>query len=653
MGCIRTSIITLAVLFALGGSALAQTEYIRIIHTNDLHSSLLGFSPNLDYTPLNRDGDKTVGGWARIATVIKEKKASARGISLVLDAGDFLMGSLFHMVSREEALELRLLKMMGYDATTLGNHEFDLRPDGLARMLSSAKGRMPEIVLSNIVFDKGDKRDDSLEAHFKNNLVKPYVVLTRGKIKIGIFGLMGVDAAEKAPFASPVSFSDVLETARRMVDILRNKENVDIVICLSHSGLTGKQNRSEDVTLAREVDGIDVIISGHSHTILEKPIVENDTYIVQAWESGRQVGVLDLSLDMGRLSLQNYEIVDINDDVLGDEWINDQIESFIDLIEYRVLRNEGLNFFQTIAQTDFDLKITKGESTLGNLLTDSMRWAVDRDYDSGQNPMDRVSVAVQSNGVMRSHILKGKTGKIITSDIFRAVPLGIGFDGESMVYPIVSFYLLASEIKKATEIMASVAPLKDDDYLLQVSGIKIKHNPYRMIFDRVVDIWMEDQWGDYAPLDYSNSNKQLYKVVTNIYNAAFLKMVGDFTWGILTIVPKNRDGSPIKDLKDARVDENPYLDGIQEMKEWKVLIEYTAEFRDTDGDGIPEIPERYREPEGRIVKSPSLNPLYLVVRPSYMTWLAIGAFLLMVGLLVLAGFGVKRIVRRNKKDSPE
>ncbi|MCJ7705470.1 MAG: metallophosphoesterase, partial [Desulfobacterales bacterium] len=112
--------------------------HLTLIHTNDMHSHLLGLPSNLDYSPLKTGDDTTVGGWARIATVIRSEKAKRTNPTLVIDGGDFLMGSFFHIISREEAVELRLMKEMGYDVITLGNHEFDLMPGGLARIITSA-----------------------------------------------------------------------------------------------------------------------------------------------------------------------------------------------------------------------------------------------------------------------------------------------------------------------------------------------------------------------------------------------------------------------------------------------------------------------------------------------------------------------------------
>jgi len=209
-----------------------EEKLLTIFHTNDLHSHLLGFSPNIDYTPLRTGDDSTKGGWARIATVIKSEKSKRKNPTLVLDAGDFLMGSLFHMVSREEGLELRLMKEMGYDVVTLGNHEFDLMPHGLARILNSAyqKGGMPQIVFSNPIFHPGSSEDDTLEASFKKGIVKPYIIKEIQGIRVGIYGILGKDAAEVSPFARPMKFRDPVETSREMVKMLREKEKVDLVI---------------------------------------------------------------------------------------------------------------------------------------------------------------------------------------------------------------------------------------------------------------------------------------------------------------------------------------------------------------------------------------------------------------------------------------
>jgi len=627
----------------------AAGKTITIIHTNDLHSHLLGFSPNVDYTPLETGDDATVGGWARITSIIMQVKEDRTNPVLVLDAGDFLMGSLFHMLSREEAFELRLMGAMGYDAVTLGNHEFDLRPAGLARILSSAErlGRIPPIVLSNIIFSRESAADDDLEAIFARGIVRPYRIIERGGIRIGLFGLMGRDAAEVAPFASPVTFRDPIPAAQEMVERLRGAEGADIVICLSHSGLSDDPRRSEDEILARRVPGIDVIISGHTHTKTGLRMV-NDTLIVQAWSYGRQVGVMDIIWDGGRVSLKGYRLVDVDDSIRGDLPIAGMIDAFESRIDEEVLASEELGFRRVIAGTPFSLELREDECNLGNLIADSILWYISSyDFDPA-DPASRVEAAVVSNGVIRDAIEPGRTGNIAVCDAFRAIPLGIGFDDRaSMGYPLISFYIYPAELKKALEILTSIYPLKGPDYYLQISGVKFSYNPHRMIFDRVTKIWIGDEQRGYERLDYSTSNMRLIRVAADIYNATFLKIVGDFTWHILDIVPKNRDGNPIADLRTARVDADKETPGIQELKEYKGFLEYLRSFPDTTGDGVPDIPERYRGRLGRQLVEPSWNPVNILKRGTSVTWAAFGVLLILVLIIIsIAGFA-RRLLKRS------
>jgi len=640
--------VVVLLVFATPAQTLFATEKaLTIIHSNDLHSHLLGAPPNIDYTCDRTGDDETIGGWARISTVIREVKRNRENPVLVLDAGDFLMGSLFHLLSREEAFELRLMKMMGYDVTTLGNHEFDLMPKGLARILRTAhaRGQIPAIVLSNAIFSQESDRDDSLEEIFRRGIVKPYMVVERGDVRVGIFGLMGKDAAEVAPFASPVRFEDPVPAARRIVEELRAKEKVDVVICLSHSGLWEDKDRSEDEILAKEVNGIDIIISGHTHTKMDGALQVSDTLIVQAWEYGKHLGVLDIIHENGRVSIKNYQIVEIDDTIQGDTEISNQIGSFEELINQKVLAREGLSFREIIAQTDFDLEIETDESNLGNLIADSIRWYINRhDYDP-RDPVTRVAVGVISNGVIRDPIVRGTTGEIAVCDAFRAIPLGIGMDG-TMGYPLITFYLYPSELKKGFEILTSIYPIKGDDYFLQVSGARFNYNPNRVIFDRITEIWIGSEEERYKPLDYSKSNKTLLRVAADIYNATFLKIVGNFTWHILDIIPKDRNGNPIEDLKAVRVDADKEKPGIQELKEWMGVMEYLRNFADTTGDGIPDIPQKYKTKLGRNVVEASWNPYKLLKRGTYVTWIAFLVFLTALSLILITFRFVWRKMRR-------
>jgi 5'-nucleotidase len=556
------------------------------------------------------------------------------------------------MIAREEAIEPRLMKDMGYDVLTLGNHEFDLKPGGLARIIQAAiaKGGMPAVVFSNAIFSKESDQDDALEEVFNKGLVKPYVVLEKGGVKIGIFGLMGRDAAEKSPFASPVKFGDPIGISKEMVKVLREKEKVDMVICLSHSGVINDKSRSEDEILAKEVQGIDVIVGGHSHTRLEKPIVINSTLVVQASSYGKCVGVLDLIWEKGKVQLKNYRLIDIDAAIPGDMALQKKVESFIETIDRDVLQKVGLSSKKVIAQTAFDLRIVEDESNLGNLIADSIRWYVNKhDYDP-KDPLTKVVVAIESNGVIRDDLLRGKTGALAVCDVFRTIPLGIGMD-DTMAYPLVSNYLYASEIKKALEVLTSIYPRKGNSYFLQVSGLKFTYNPRRVIFDRVTDIWLGSEEEGYVRLDYSESNKNLYRMATNIYDAAFLNIVGKYTYQLLNIIPKDRNGAPVADLASFLLDADKIQPGIQELKEWIGVVEYIRSFPDTNGDGLPDIPDKYKGKLGRIVVEASLNPISLLSRGTTVTWVVVSAVAGLIIILSLVAVMIVRKVRRRNTRS--
>lgn len=626
----------------------AAEKLITIVHTNDMHSHFQGFSPEIDYQALPVNTDKTLGGWARIATVIKNTKKERANPVLTFDAGDYTMGSLYHMLIREEAFELRLLSAMGYDAVTLGNHEFDLKPAGLSSILrtAKAKGGLPQIVFAGAIFDRQNPVLASLQDTFSETGVKNYMVLERSGLKIGIFGLLGKIAIEVSPFAKPLTFRDPLETAQDMVNLLRNKEKVDIVVCLSHSGLNDNPDKSEDQLLAKKVKGIDVIISGHTHTKLDKPIQVDDTIIVQAWCYGKQVGVLDIAYDKGKVTVKNYATVSVNSSIKSDEPIQKMIDSFKQTINSQLLSPDNLSYDQVIAETKWDLTNAAEESPLGNMIADSIRWYVNKVDSDPSDPSSRVMVAVESNGVIRDDLIAGQTGKVTVGDLFRTVPLGIGVDG-TMAYPLISFYLYGHELKKTLEILTSVRPLKGDDYFLQISGLRFTYNPRRMIFDRVTDIEMGSEEDGYRPLDYRASNNQLYRVAANIYNATFLKLVGRFTYSLLDIVPKDKNGAPIENLSAALIDGNKVQPGIQELKEWQGVIQYVRSFPDLNGNGLPDIPEKYKGKLGRILEKPSLNPGNLVSRATTPTLVLLAVFGIIVLLIVLIFIVIKNRKKRE------
>ena len=281
-----------------------------IVHTNDMHSNFVGMGPASDYTPLTVNDDKTTGGYARIAAVIatRKKARASRGPVLILDAGDFSMGTAFAAASREIGGELQVMSRMGYDATTFGNHEFDLGPDGLGKAIgvASKAGRIPAVLSSNTDFAANDPTLDDLRQLSKAGLIRRYLVIERGGIRFGLFGVLGKEAQFYTSGAGAVKFPDPVESAREVVKLLRETEKVDVVIALSHGGVAkgkdGRYSTGDDVTLAEAVPGIDVVVGGHSHTELQEAIIVNGrTPVVQTGKEGKNVGELVISVDGAKL----------------------------------------------------------------------------------------------------------------------------------------------------------------------------------------------------------------------------------------------------------------------------------------------------------------------------------------------------------------
>ena len=193
---------------------------------------------------------------------------------LVLDAGDYSMGTAFAAATRETGGELQLMSPMGYDATTFGNHEFDLGPDGLGKSIGVAAkaGRVPAVLASNTNLHEGRRTLADLQRLAKEGVIRRHLVIERGGMRFGLFGVLGKEAQFYTSGAA-ASFSDAIETAKEMVKILRETEKVDVVIALSHGGVEkgkdGRYSDGDDVRVAN-VPGIDVVIGGHSHTELQR-----------------------------------------------------------------------------------------------------------------------------------------------------------------------------------------------------------------------------------------------------------------------------------------------------------------------------------------------------------------------------------------------
>jgi 5'-nucleotidase len=577
----------------LGG--FIQAQELTILHTNDMHSKLTGYGPESEYTPLSINDDKTLGGFARLATLFNQMKEKAPEKTLILDAGDFLMGSLFHVAEAKSGFQMNLMKKMGYDYITLGNHEFEFGSVMLAKILKSAdkKGGFPQIVASNTVFSDESKEDDELEAFFKNQEIKPYSVFTKNGIKIGIFGIMGIDAASVAPASKPVTFSKPVKEAAKMAKYLKNVEKVDLLILLSHSGIyPNEQNNGyfgEDIDLAKKVPLIDIIISGHTHVPTPEYIKTGNTYIVQTGSYVNNLGEINLKFENGKIADFKFGLIPVDDKIMGDQSIYDEIEKHKEIIDNNYLDPAGLAYKQIVGKTDFDLKIdftNLKSSNLGPFVADASNFYM-------KNTGNEADFSLVASGTIREDLPKGLKGVLTVPDVFRVMSLGQGFD-EVPGYPLAKIYITANEVKKLMEILV-MSRAKGGDGYIYFSGIKTTINSDKGFLKKVQKIEINGK-----EVDYSKKNPQLFSITANTYLLSFIGRIKKMSHGLVKVTPKDKNGKPVLDMKNQLIDIDPDKLGVQEAKEWIALIEYMKSF-EKNNEGTPLIPDKYKKGDESII----------------------------------------------------
>jgi 5'-nucleotidase/UDP-sugar diphosphatase len=595
-----------------------------ILHTNDLHSNFIGVSPASDYTPFTLNDDKTRGGYARLSPLIASRKAArqAQGPVLILDDGDYSMGTAFGAAIRETGAELQLLSRMGYDATTFGNHDFDFGPDGLGRAISVAAraGRVPTILASNTNLAGSDATLTDLQRLAKEGVIRRHVVIVRGGIRFGIFGVLGKEAIIYTSGAGAVSFSDAIETAKEMVTVLRETEKVDVVICLSHGGVEkgrdGSFSDGDDVRLARAVPGVDIVIGGHSHTELHEAIMVNGrTPVVQAGKYAENLGELVLTLDGSKVEVESYQLHSIDDTLAGDRTIEAEIDKFKKIVTKAVFAAHEYSIDQPLAVAPRDLPNTFTDiaagTPLANLVTDALRNATKAD------------IGFTANGMMRSGFIRGKSGVQTVYDVFAVAPLGTGVVDTTAGSALVTGYFTGHELKNLLEFLLVDNPAHPGESFPRTSGMRFRYDPSRSTFDAVTAIEIGDFDRGYQTIDMTGNDERLYSVTSPLYFAAIAMAIPKYTKGKLTLVAKNKDGQPLKSRVEALFDprgNTPDLlpppgtvdkDSIalgagngapREIKEWQAIMDHLRNLPVKSKGELPTIPINERAVEVRAIK---------------------------------------------------
>lgn len=630
-------------LFAGGAQTAAAAEAagktLDVVFTHDTHSHLNSFSTVID-------GESTeVGGFARIKTVIDEQKAENPD-TLVVDGGDFSMGTLVQTVYEDEAAELRMLGAIGCEVTTFGNHEFDYRSSGLAQMLKSAAESgdvLPELVVCNVDWDAMEAAglndgQQQIQSGFEEYGVKDYVVLQKGDVNVAVTGVFGVDALACAPTCE-LLFRDPVEAVRETVAEIKANEDVDMIVCVSHSGTWEDESKSEDEILAKSVPDLDLIISGHTHTELAEPIVHGDTYIVSTGEYGKKIGKLSMTQKSdGRWEMTDYKLVPILSTITADGATQEKIDGFMEAVNTGYLADFGYTKDEVLAtnnvqfSTLHDLEYEHTEHNLGDLMSDAYVYAVENSDDFDGVPVD---VSVVPSGTVRDTYT---AGNITVEQVFNSFSLGIGPDGVPG-YPLISVYLTGKELRTAAEIDASVS-----DYMttarLYMSGLHFTYNPNRMILNKVTDIYLTDENGSRVELE----DDKLYRVVADLYSGQMLSAVTDMSHGLLSLVPKYADGTPIEDFEDVIV-----MEGDRELKAWDSIARYMQSFEDTDGDGIANVPSYYSQMHDRKVVDESRSLGDLVKSPNKYGAMIIAVILIVIILVVLLIVLVVKLIKRIRR----
>jgi len=435
------------------------TETIVILHTNDFHGAVEAEEIQ------GSGGSLEQGGLVNLVSLIDQLRDEHPGPTLVMDAGDAFQGSYVSNSTQGE-LVMAAMNVAGYDAWTLGNHEFDWGQEPLRARIAQAD--FPALAANICDEATGELWD----------MVQPYAIIELGRIKAGILGLTYPDtpAINRPENVAGLAFLEAEEMVRRYLPELQ--EQADLVVVLSHLGYDG------DLALAKAVDGVDVIVGGHSHTFLESPRNINDTLIVQAGAKGRVVGRLELTMNVGTGEIVDYSSRKVLIPITGNlEVVNQEVKTLVDA----ALAEAAETIKQPIGETAVALQPQSvGEFALGNLVVDAM---LDADIDGQQ-----ADIAMHNNGGIRAALPKGP---ISFGQLYAVLP----FDNQLM-----ALELTGEQVLRILEHSVSSGPGK-----MLVAGMTFEFDMSRPEGERVLKATVGG-----APLDPA----KLYRVVTIDYLAS-------------------------------------------------------------------------------------------------------------------------------------
>jgi 5'-nucleotidase / UDP-sugar diphosphatase len=442
-----SAVLSFLIVCFLSTQAFAQSADLRILYVNDFH----GFAEA--YKPLG--SDEPLGGVAALAGKVQALRQEKP--TLLLAAGDMIQGNNWANMSQGESV-IELMNALQFDAMVLGNHEFDFGQEELKKRI--AESAFP-VLGANV---------EGLDP------IKPFIIKERSGLRVGIVGIV----TEDTPVATHprnvfgLTFLSSIETIEKTLREL--KSQTDIVILLSHIG------HAADRAIAEKVKGINVIVGGHSHTKILKPVRIGDTLIVQAWEHGKVLGVLDLTIRDGRVVGYDGRLEEVKPNLEKED------RTILALVEkYKQRVDKALNIPIGEAEIDLDGEnVRKRETNLGNFVADIMRQA------------SKADAALINGGTIRTNLSRGE---IRVKDVYSVLP----FDNY-----IVAVKLSGKQIAEALEHGVSGVEERAGRFP-QVAGMTFTYSPSAAKGSRIREILISGQ-----PLDPYRE----YTIATNDFLAA-------------------------------------------------------------------------------------------------------------------------------------
>lgn len=457
---------------------------LTVMHTNDTHSYL-------EKAPY-------------YATAVKEVRAQSQN-SILLDAGDVFSGDLYFNLFEGQA-SLEMMEYLGYDAMTFGNHEFDLgaTEDGHKALADFVKNASFPLVSANVDFS-ADSLFDGLQSNtyaskYKDGHIYNGVVLNVNGHEVGVFGLTTEETPDISSVGS-VEFSNYINAAKKAVNAFEDM-GVDKIIALSHIGFEDAAKYDNDKLLAKYVEGLDIIVGGHTHLSVPEPFLSEEfdspTVIVQAFEYGKALGLLDVTFNaMGEVTLYNGGLINTDPDGFPEKSTIEPDAGATEIVKKYKKDVDALKETATGASNEVTLdgeraNVRTKETNLGNLITDGML-AKAKEYKP------ETAIAFQNSGGIRTSI---EAGEITYGDVLTVMPFGNA---------LAIMDLTGAEILEALEHSVSEAP-KASGAFLQVSGMKFEYDSSKPAGERVTKVEVLEG-EEYVALDEAKN----YAVATNAF----------------------------------------------------------------------------------------------------------------------------------------